>query len=45
MAGQSEAKAHAKPTAPGARRPVGVGVRFRIALAGRALRIHVYVYV
>ena len=45
MAGQSEAKAQAKPTtrgpqAPGRRkRVVGFVVRFRSALAGHVLRI------
>ena len=47
-AGQGEAKAQqnpqpqAPPTAPGGAEgaPVGFGVRFRIALASRALRVH-----
>ena len=46
MAGQSEAKAQAKPTTPGAAGPrgaagafVGFVVRFRSALAGHVLRI------
>ena len=43
MAGQSEAKAQAKPTTPGAagrsRRVVGFVMRFRSALAGHVLRI------
>ena len=47
-AGQGEAKAQQNPqpqvppTAPGGAEgaPVGVGVRFRLALAGRALPVH-----
>ena len=46
MAGQSEAKAQAKPTTPGAAGPRGAAgaswvfvVRFRSALAGHVLRI------
>ena len=42
MAGQSEAKAqqNPQPQAPPYGRPVGFGVRFCVALAGRTLRIH-----
>ena len=53
-AGQGEAKAQQNPQPqehPYGRlgapvgRPEGFGMRFRIALAGRALRMRVYVYV